>query len=212
MKVVIEILCQKNKGAFDDFYAIYSVSFPPSEQKSKEDLLMMLYSPQYTIFTSKIESQTVGFCIIFHSKQTSFYLLEYMAIDAAQRNLGIGSKLFSNAITQIFSKYGIKPILIEIDSPEVQSNEQNLRKKREQFYKKLGCRKIDPFNYILAIKSNQIAPPMELLVYHNSMQNIVKSQLKEWLEDIYTLVYGSTKDDTRIDKMFSRAPQILNLI
>ena len=212
MQLQIETLCQKCMDSFDDFYAIYSISFPPSEQKSKKELLIMLDSPDYTIFTSKIETQTVGFCIIFHSEQTSFYLLEYMAIDGTKRSLGIGSKLFFHAITQIFSEHGIKPVLIEIDSPEEKSDEQNLREKREQFYKKLGCRKIEPFDYILAIKSNQIAPPMELLVYHNDMQNILKSQLQEWLEGIYTLVYGCAKDDERINKMISHSPQILNLI
>jgi len=212
LRTVIEILCQKNKDGFNDFYAIYSVSFPESEQKSEEDLLTMLHSPNYTIFTSKIETKTVGFCIIFHSKQTSFYLLEYMAIDATQRNLGLGSKLFLNAIMQTFSNYGIKPILIEIDSPEVKSEEQEQREKRERFYKKLGCRKIDTFDYILAIQNHKIAPPMELLVYHSGMQNILKPQLKEWLEDIYTLVYGCAKDDERIDEMLSHVPQILNLI
>ncbi|OHE11756.1 MAG: hypothetical protein A2525_08045 [Sulfurimonas sp. RIFOXYD12_FULL_36_11] len=212
MQLQIETLCQKNMNNFDDFYAIYSISFPLSEQKSKEELLIMLDSPDYTIFTSKIETQTVGFCIIFHSEQTSFYLLEYMAIDGTKRSLGIGSKLFSHITMQIFSKYGIKPMLIEIDSPEEKSDEQNLREKREQFYKRLGCRKIEPFDYILAIKSDQITPPMELLVYHDGMQNILKSQLQEWLEDIYMLVYGCAKDDERITKMLSHAPQILNLI
>jgi len=212
LQLQIETLCQKNMNNFDDFYAIYSISFLLSEQKSKEELLIMLNSPDYTIFTSKIETQTVGFCIIFHSEQTSFYLLEYMAIDGTKRSLGIGSKLFSHITMQIFSKYGIKPMLIEIDSPEEKSDEQNLREKREQFYKRLGCRKIEPFDYILAIKSDQITPPMELLVYHDGMQNILKSQLQEWLEDIYMLVYGCAKDDERITKMLSHAPQILNLI
>ena len=212
MQLQIETLCHQSVNSFDDFYAIYSISFPPSEQKSKEELSRMFDSSSYTIFTAKIETQIVGFCIIFHSVQTSFYLLEYMAIDEAKRSLGIGSKLFLQAMAQTFSKYGIKPILVEIDSAEEKSDEQSLREKRERFYKQHGCRKIEPFDYILAIKNNQIAPPMKLLVYHNSMQNILKSQLQEWLEDIYKLVYGCSRDDERIAKMLLYAPPILNLI
>ncbi len=53
---------------------------------------------------------------------------------------------------------------------------------------------------------------MELLVYHNGMQNILKPQLKEWMEDIYTLVYGCAKDDERITKMLCHLPQTFNLI
>jgi hypothetical protein len=103
-------------------------------------------------------------------------------------------------------------LLVEIDSPQQKSQEQEIRKRREQFYKKLGCRKIDQFDYILAIKNEQTAPQMKLLVYHTKMQNVLKPQLREWLEDVYTLVYGCSKDDERIAKMFLNLPQTLNLI
>lgn len=212
MQLSIDTLSQKNRDGFDDFYNIYSISFPLSEQKSKEELLEMLHSPSYTVFISKISNKTVGFCIIFHPFKTSFYLLEYMAVDTTQRNYGIGSKLFSYAVEQVFGKYGTKPLLVEIDSPQQKSQEQEIRKRREQFYKKLGCRKIDQFDYILAIKNEQTAPQMKLLVYHTKMQNILKPQLREWLEDVYTLVYGCSKDDERIAKMFLNLPQTLNLI
>lgn len=212
MQLLIETLCKKNRDGFDEFYAIYSISFPLSEQKSKEELLKMLHSSCCTIFISKNNNKTTGFCIIFHSLQTSFYLLEYMAVDTTKRSSGIGSKLFSYATRQIFSKNGIKPLLIEIDSSEEKSDEQEIREKREQFYKKLGCRKINQFDYILAIKNDKKAPPMKLLVYYNSIQNISKSLLQEWLEDIYMLVYGCSKDDERISKMLLDVPQILKLV
>lgn len=212
MQITIETLEQKDKDGFDSFYAIYAISFPLSEQKSKEELLRMLHSPDYTIFISKAEAIIIGFCIIFHCEQTSFYLLEYMAVKSAKKGIGIGSKLFIHAANKIFGSYGVKPMLVEIDSPKEKNEEQGSRERRERFYKKLGCRKIEPFDYILALKNNQIVPSMQLLVYHNDMQNILKPQLQKWLEDIYVFVYGCTKDDERISKMISPAPQILNLV
>jgi hypothetical protein len=208
----MEHLCQNNKNDFDDFYAIYKASFILSEQKSKEKLLAMLNSSDYTIFIAKLGTKIVGFSIIFHSAKVSFYLLEYMAIVETKRNLGIGSKLFFHAIMQTLDKYGTKPVLIEIDSAQEKSDDKEIRKKRELFYKRFGCRKIEPFDYILPIESSQIAPLMKLLVYHTDMQNILKSQLKRWLKDIYTFVYGCRKDDERIGEMLSCAPQVLKLI
>lgn len=212
MQITIETLSQEDKDGFDSFYAIYAVSFPPSEQKPKEELVKMLHSPHYTVFIATIEAKSVGFCIFFHYEQTSFYLLEYMAVEPSKKGLGIGSKLFIYAADKIFGRYGVKPMLIEIDSPQEKNEEQSLRERRERFYKKLGCRKIEPFDYILAIKSSQVAPSMQLLVYHNGILDISKPQLKEWLEDIYVFVYGCAKDDERIGKMLSDAPQILNLL
>lgn len=211
MNFFIEPLLITEGGAFDDLYAIYVASFPVSEQKSKEELFDMLCSLDYTFFISKTDTKTVGFCIMFNSPQASFYLLEYMAVDNIYRNAKIGSKLFLHAIDQITEKYGEKPCLVEIDSPQQNGPQQSTSERRERFYRKLGCRKVDSFDYILAIKSGETVPPMKLLVYHTKMQNIPKSQLKEWLEDIYMLVYGCSKSDGRIAEMLFGVPQILKL-
>lgn len=201
-----------NKTQFDDFYAIYCVSFPLSEQKSYEELLRMGNSSCYTIFTAQNDEQTLGFCIFFHDTNVDFYLLEYMAIDTQKRSLGLGSKLLLASIEALIKRYGLKPLLIEIDSPEKPSDEQHIREKREQFYRKQGARKIDPFDYILPLNSDEAPPPMELLVYHPTLTQISREHLKRWLEILYTNVYGCDKDDARIEAMLKNTPPIFNLI
>lgn len=201
-----------NKARFDAFYAIYRVSFPLSEQKSYEELLRMAHSSFYTIFIALHEEEILGFCIMFHEQTLDFYLLEYMAIAAEKRSLGLGSTLFISAVEHLDITYGLKPLLIEIDSPEKPSNEQYIREKREQFYRKLGCKKIDSFDYILPLKSDEAPPPMELFVYHPSLTQISKEVLKLWLEALYFHVYGCDKNDPRLATMLEYAPPILNLI
>jgi len=202
----------KDKARFDSFYAIYRVSFPLSEQKSYEELVLMGSLASYTIFTAQNDEEILGFCIMFHDSEVDFYLLEYMAIDAQKRSLGLGSKLFLASIDSLVQQHGLKPLIIEIDSPEKPSPEQSIREKREQFYRKLGCKKINPFDYILPLKSDEAPPPMELLVYHPSLTHISKEQLRCWLEALYSNVYGSDKDDVRIAVMLKNTPPILNLI
>jgi GNAT superfamily N-acetyltransferase len=202
----------KDKARFDAFYAIYRVSFPLSEQKSYEELLRMGSLASYTIFTAQNDEEILGFCIMFHEHEVDFYLLEYMAIDAQKRSLGLGSKLFRTSIQHLIHTYGLKPLVIEIDSPEKPSDEQHIREKREQFYRKQGARKIDSFDYILPLKSDETPPPMELLVYHPSLTHITKEQLRCWLEALYSNVYGWDKDDVRIAVMLKNTPPILDLI
>ncbi len=201
-----------DRARFDAFYAIYRVSFPLSEQKSYEELVLMGSLASYTIFTAQNDEEILGFCIMFHDSEVDFYLLEYMAIDAQKRSLGLGSKLFLASIDSLVQQHGLKPLVIEIDSPEKPSPEQSIREKREQFYRKLGCKKINPFDYILPLKSDEAPPPMELLVYHPSLTHISKEQLRCWLEALYSNVYGSDKDDVRIAVMLKNTPPILNLI
>ena len=208
----IYALQKHDKEGFEAFYAIYSLSFPPSEQKSKEALLAMLTSNHYTIFVTYETMQCIGFCIIFHPLHLDFYLLEYMATHQTIRGKGIGSILLTQSIQTIYQTHGQKPLLIEIDSPEVASEDADMRAKREQFYRKIGCLKLDPFDYILGLKSTQTPPAMELLVYHPSLKSISKKTLQIWLESIYTLVYDCEKDDERIAQMLLHVKPTINLI
>jgi ribosomal protein S18 acetylase RimI-like enzyme len=201
-----------DRTRFDAFYAIYRVSFPLSEQKPYEELLRMGSLASYTIFTAQFDEEILGFCIMFHDGEVDFYLLEYMAVDVQKRSLGLGSKLFLASLEYLVQQHGLKPLLIEIDSPEKPSNEQYIREKREQFYRKLGCKKIDPFDYILPLNSNEPPPPMELLVYHPHLTELSKEHLKQWLKILYTNVYGCNKNDIRIEAMLEHTPPILNLI
>jgi hypothetical protein len=201
-----------DRARFDAFYAIYRVSFPLSEQKSYEELLRMGSLPSYTIFTAQNDEAILGFCIVFHDSEVDFYLLEYMAIDAQKRSLGLGSKLFLASIDSLVQQHGLKPLIIEIDSSKKPSPEQPIRKKREQFYRKLGCKKIDPLDYILPLKSDETPPPMELLVYHPTLNHLSKEHLKRWLEILYTKVYSCSINDARLTTMLEQMPPILNLI
>lgn len=208
----IEPLFKEDKNGFDELYAIYSSSFPRSEQKQKEELLQMLCSADYTIFTTKIDSKIVGFCAVFHSSKTSFFLIEYMAVKSELRGVGVGRELFLHVKKQMAKAYGAKPLLVEIDSPDKKSTEWEIREKRERFYRKLGCRIIEPLDYILPIKSEERAPQMKLLLHHDELANISNKLLKEWLESLYVLIYGCQKDDERIGEMLLGAPKILKLI
>lgn len=212
MALLIKALEKQNTHEFDGFYAIYSISFPKSEQKSRDALLKMQHSSSYTIYLALNDEKIVGFCIMYHPSQDDFFLLEYMAIDETQRGIELGSTLLKWSIEHLFNTQGIRALLIEIDSPEKSSTEQEIREKREQFYRRLGALKIDPFDYILALQSNEEAPPMELLVYHPHMKTVAKTTLKIWLEKLYVNVYGCKHDDQRIAQMLESTPPILNLI
>jgi len=212
MALHVKALEQNDSKEFDGFYAIYSTSFPLCEQKSRDALLAMQQSSFYTIYLAYNDEKIVGFCIMYHPHDEDFFLLEYMAVDERLRGIGLGSTLLKNSIKQLFETQGTRALLIEIDSPEKSSIDHEIRKRREEFYRRLGALKIDPFDYILALKSAEEAPPMELLVYHPYLCEVSKETLQTWLEKLYVDVYGCTKDDPRIASMLESVPPILNLI
>jgi len=212
MPLHVTILTAQNALAFDGFYAIYAKAFPPSEQKSKETLFSMLEAPFYTIYLAYNDEKIVGFCIMYHPQNDDFFLLEYIAITPHIQAKGVGSFLLQKSLELLIEKEGNRPVLIEIDSPEHASSEQEIREKRERFYRKMGALKIDPFDYILPLQSDETPPPMELLLLHYPHKTLEKSILKRWLEALYHDVYGCTKDDGRIAQILTHTPASLNLI
>lgn len=212
MALHVKALEQNNTHEFDGFYAIYSTAFPLSEQKSRDALLAMQHASFYTIYLAYNDEKIVGFCIMYHPQDDNFFLLEYMAVDESLRGIGLGSMLLKNSIEQLFKMHGTRALLIEIDSPEKSSRDHEIREKREQFYRRLGALKIDPFDYILPLPSTEEAPPMELLVYHPRMREVSKETLHTWLEKLYVNVYGCAKIDSRIAQMLELVPPMLNLI
>ena len=122
MSVDIRSLKKEDIYEFDGFYAIYSTSFPQSEQKSREALMLMKDSLEYTVFIAYYDEKIAGFCIMYHPLNDDFFLLEYMAVDATLRGLGVGSTLLTQSIQSLFNTYGTRALLIEIDSPEKASS------------------------------------------------------------------------------------------
>ncbi|MBN1839359.1 MAG: GNAT family N-acetyltransferase [Campylobacterales bacterium] len=206
MALHVTILTTQNVLAFDGFYAIYTEAFPLSEQKSKETLLAMLDASFYTIYLAYHDEKIVGFCIMYHPQNTDFFLLEYIAITPHIQAKGLGSFLLKESIELLFEKEGIRPILIEIDSPEHASFEQEIREKRERFYRKMGALKIKPFDYILPLHSDETPPPMKLLLLHYPYATLEKATLKRWLETLYNGAYNCPKDDPRIAQMLADTP------
>lgn len=212
MALHVKALERNNTYEFDGFYAIYSTSFPLSEQKSRDALLAMQHASFYTIYLAYNDEKIVGFCIMYHPNNDDFFLLEYLAVDENLRGIGLGSTLLKSSIEQLFKTHGIRALLIEIESPEEPSSDKEIREKREQFYRHFGALRIDPLDYILALQSVEAPPAMKLLVYHPNLREISKLTLQRWLEKIYVDVYGCSQNDPRIEQMLEDTPPILNLI
>ena len=60
------------------------------------------------------------------------------------------------------------------------------RVRRKKFYRNLGCREVEGFNYIMPPLSRSTPPAMDLMVYRRDLpEAIAKALLREWVEDIY---------------------------
>lgn len=188
---------------FREFYEIYAASIAAREQKPEAWICAMVRAPEYRVWLMKGAGRIDGFSILFLPPAEGFALLEYMAVAPERRNRGVGSELFKQTIERAVMPEGRGlPILLEVDSDREVCGDQQVRKRRQQFYRRLGCDRISGLHYILPLPGQGPAPEMDLLVYSaEPLRQLPKTELERWLRTIYRDVYRCSSDDPRIVQM-----------
>ena len=198
---------------FEALYAIYCESIALREQKSKADLAAMVSKSNYRLLLAEDDHSVVGFSILFVAGDDSFGLLEYMAVDKSYRGGGAGSKLFEETVAALYRSRGAIPILLEVDSDREPSPDQAQRRRRQNFYRRLGCRRIADCVYILPLPGENAPPEMDLFVYVSGpAPTIRRVELERWLKLIYRDVYGCSADDHRIAIMLDGVSDPIDLV
>jgi len=198
---------------FEALYAIYCESIGLREQKSKADLAAMVSKPNYRLLLAQDDSSVVGFSIVFVASSESFCLLEYMAVDKSYRGCGVGAELFEETVGVVYRSHGVIPVLLEVDSEREPSPDQEQRRRRQNFYRRLGCRRIADCAYILPLPGENAPPEMDLFVYvPEPAPTIRRAKLERWLKLIYRDVYGCSAGDRRITIMLDGVSDPIELV
>ena len=195
---------------FENFYRIYADSISERERKPKAWICEMAGRSDYKIFLLKRSGSVIGFSMLFLPQEETFALLEYMAIAEEHRNAGLGGDIFRRTIqtSGLSRKDNPRPTLLEVDSDREQTTDRELRARRLQFYRRLGCLRFAGLHYILPLSGEGPVPEMDLMIYPASNQReIPKRALERWLSVIYQRVYNCSPDDARITRMLTGIPE-----
>ncbi len=196
------------EAAMDSLVGIYTEAIALSEQKSRKTLEAMLSDSSYYFYLLSIKEQPIGFAIVYSPEHLGYCLLEYMAVSSSCRNEGYGGKIFD----ELASLFENKCMVIEIDSPDQKSDDQEMRKRRMAFYRRHGSLCVSNLCYILPLEVNGTPPDMLLMLHSKKYTaSIEKAALKPWVTDIYTSVYGCRANDPRLERMFANLPNTLAL-
>jgi len=165
----------------------------------------MVRAPEYRVWVIKGAGRVdhiQGFSILFLPPAERFALLEYMAVAPERRNHGVGSELFKQTTARATTHDPSLPIVLEVDSDREASADREMRTRRQQFYRRLGCVRISGLHYILPLPGQGPAPEMDLLLYSREpLRQVPKTDLERWLTTIYRDVYRCASDDPRIVQM-----------
>ncbi|MBX3481361.1 MAG: GNAT family N-acetyltransferase [Caulobacter sp.] len=183
---------------FDAFFNVYAESIQASERKSRDQIVALLQRCDYSIIAFSQYDEVIAFLIAYHSENSNVGLLEYMATKAEHRNRGIGIALFRAALNRMQGRN----MLVEIDSDREESDDQGLRARRKNFYLRQGCRIIEGLDYKMPQVNAAKPPTMDLLIYDPSSEIVISEDLlRQWLQALYSEVYGCDRDDPAIEIM-----------
>jgi GNAT superfamily N-acetyltransferase len=197
-----EPLTSSRAAGFDRFYAIYTQSIALREQKPRPRVADMVDRPDYRVLLVRKNDVVAGFTVVFAPAAETFCLLEYMAVAEPFRNAGLGAQLFQRSVADIAALRGDVPMLLEVDADRPPSGDRTWIRRRQQFYRRLGCLRLEGLSYVLPLSGEGPPPTMDLLVHFAGEPLAVrKPQLTSWLTTIFTSVYGCRSDDPRLTEM-----------
>lgn len=198
-------LTSSRTRAFREAYTIYETAIPKAEQKTRRQMLAGLKHPDFRFWAFEHEGEIAGIAVLYASAANNTLLLEYLAISPKLQGKGLGSTLFEAAFEA--SRMDVRTLmLIEVDSEteDVSAKEKRIRLNRKAFYRRLGAREVDGFDYILPLQNFGPTPRMSLLLLGATGDRIETECLRTAVRDVYVNVYRCRPDDPRIARMFMR--------
>lgn len=114
-----------------------SRDFPPDELKPLPMLLDLMQKNINSVWLCESEGRFVGYAVLAVGANPRFVLLDYLAVDAAQRDQGWGSAI----LTALQGQLKDCTLLIESEHPQSGLNEAERFKRRRRiaFYQRAGC-------------------------------------------------------------------------
>ena len=113
-----------------------SRDFPPSELKSLSSILTMYHKGLYDVLGAYRDDLLVGYALLYCPKNDCLLLLDYLAVEPAFRNQGIGTALLNQL--RIHYAPQAEVLLIECERPVSAPDELEARK-RIRFYTNVGA-------------------------------------------------------------------------
>jgi ribosomal protein S18 acetylase RimI-like enzyme len=133
-------LTQFDSPSLDSFRAIYLASFPPSERANVDQLVAQIERGTTLCFIAKQNDDLIGMATLLPLIETNTLLLEYLAVDARARNLGVGGALMREMIAFAQNARAESGIVLEVENEnEGDADERQLRQRRIGFYERLGA-------------------------------------------------------------------------
>jgi GNAT superfamily N-acetyltransferase len=204
---------------FEELHNIYVSTFPLESNKQIEVFInhikeMLRNDNRYHLYAALEEDGTmIGISLLYVFEYLKMALLDYMAVITNFRRRGIGRSLFEFTNEElnrlIPENIGM---LLEVPMENVfDSDEQLIRKKRIQFYSRLGVRVLKGVDYLLPLQRDKDKEEMYLMLKPSkNVTSMTKESVADFIHSVYVNVYDYKETDL-LTKTVTNLPEIVEI-
>lgn len=129
-----------------EVYTLYQKAFPKSEKKPFAMIRRMHRKGNSDVWRFERDGKFAGIIITINGEKN--ILLDYLAVEEAQRGTGIGSEILQRMKTH----YAGKGVFLEIESVYEDCANKPERVRRKHFYEKCGMESMEVFVWLFGVK------------------------------------------------------------
>jgi GNAT superfamily N-acetyltransferase len=203
---------------FEELSNIYLSTFPLENAKHLDIYLNHIYDmlkndSRYHLYVAIKDRSMIGISLLYIFEELKMALLDYMAVLPTFQQHGVGRKLFeftNNELNHLLlDNIGM---LLEVPKENVSDLDEWLRRKRRiQFYSRLGVKVLKDINYLLPVQVDGYFEEMYLMIkLSKNMTRISKKSIVDFIDSVYTDVYDYRKDDL-LGKTTATMPYVIDI-
>jgi GNAT superfamily N-acetyltransferase len=208
----------KNLKSFVTLRNIYLSTFPLENAKQLDTYINHIhdifgYDNIYHLYAALEDGSIIGISLLYIFDNLKMALLDYMAVTPNFQRRGIGKKLFeftNNEFNRcIPDNIGM---LLEVPKENVFDPDELLRRKRRiQFYSRLGVKLLRGVNYLLPIQIDGDVEEMYLMIkLSKNISWISKKNIANFINSVYSDLYECRKSDL-LDKTINNLPDHIQI-
>jgi GNAT superfamily N-acetyltransferase len=217
--MIIKEIKNLTSTEFEELRSIYVSTFPLENAKQLDTYInhihdMLRNNNRYHLYAAIEERSMIGISLLYMFDNLKMALLDYMAVTRNFQRRGIGRKLFeftNNAFNRcIPDNIGM---LLEVPKENVFDPDELLRRKRRiQFYSRLGVKVLKSVNYLLPIQVDRdTAEEMHLMIkLSKDITRISKMSIINFINSVYTDVYDYRRTDL-LSKTIATLPDVIDI-
>ncbi|MBE6643697.1 MAG: GNAT family N-acetyltransferase [Ruminococcaceae bacterium] len=175
-------LTKIEKEDFEQLFLLMSSSFPPEEYRPKEKQLALLDDDDYCATVLKENGKVVAFIAVWRLK--GFAFAEHFAVEKEKRNNGLGSKFLKEYLKSL-----PLPLVLEVENLD-----DEIPKRRIDFYKRLGFIETDICYDQPNFHNSDKIIPLKIMFHPNGH----KLDIKTVKDEIFKNIYKRAKNGERI--------------